>query len=103
MYFRLKILQGLNEGKEIAIRTTQCVIGREEGCDLRINNDSIGHKHCVIVSSKSESVIRDLNSRDGTFVNDQRIARDVVLLNGDILKVGPYLFKVIIERTRPKA
>lgn len=104
MHVRLKVVQGPKAGKELPVASAKFVIGREEGCTLRIPNDAISRKHCVIVTSANEVMVRDLNSRNGTFVNDERVAGEAVLLNGDVLKVGPIPFELMIEQSvaRPK-
>jgi pSer/pThr/pTyr-binding forkhead associated (FHA) protein len=105
MHVRLKVTQGSNAGRELKIPTPQCVIGREgrdKGVDLQINNDAISRKHCVIATSQNEVVVRDLNSRNGTFVNEERVSGEAVLLNGDILRVGTKQFELVIEQSVSK-
>ena len=87
MHVRLKILQGSNTGKELKIPTPKCNIGRGEDCHLRPNSDAISRHHCVIESSENEVIVRDLKSRNGTFVNEEKVTDVAVLLNGDILRV----------------
>ena len=105
MHVRLKVLQGSSEGKEIKIPTPQCVIGREgreNGVDLQINNDAISRKHCAILTTENEVIVRDLKSRNGTFVNEERVTGEAVLLNGDTLRIGTKHFEMIIEQTVSK-
>jgi len=105
MHVRLKILQGSSEGKEIKIPTPQCVIGRDgrdKGVDLQINNDAISRKHCAILTTENEVIVRDLNSRNGTFVNEERVATEAVLLNGDTLRIGAKQFEMLIEHSNSK-
>jgi hypothetical protein len=102
MHVRVKIMQGSNTGKEIKIPSPQCVIGREDGCHIKPNSDAISRKHCVILTTENEVVVRDLKSRNGTFVNEERVADEAVLLNGDVLKVGPLQFEMIIEQSASK-
>jgi len=105
MHVRLKVSQGPKAGKEIKIPTPKCVIGRdgrEKGVDLQINNDAISRQHCVIMTSENEVVVRDLKSRNGTFVNDERVTGEAVLLHGDSLKVGPLQFEMLIEQSASK-
>jgi pSer/pThr/pTyr-binding forkhead associated (FHA) protein len=101
MHVRLKI-----SGKELKIPTPQCVIGRstkEEGVHLQLNNDdAVSRKHCVIVTTEHEVLVRDLKSRNGTFVNDERVAEEAVLLSGDVLKIGRREFELVIEQTVSK-
>jgi pSer/pThr/pTyr-binding forkhead associated (FHA) protein len=102
MQVRLKVMQGSSAGKEVKIPTPQCVIGREEGCHLRPHSDAISRRHCMIVTSENEVIVRDLKSRNGTFVNDERVEGEAVLLAGDILKVGPLEFEIVLEQTPGK-
>jgi pSer/pThr/pTyr-binding forkhead associated (FHA) protein len=98
MQVRLKILQGSNSGKEIRIPSPKCVIGRGDDCHLRPQIDAVSRKHCVIITTESEAVVRDLNSRNGTFVNNERVAEETVLLAGDVLRVGPLEFEIALEQ-----
>jgi len=102
MHVLLKILQGSNTGKEQKIPTPKCLIGRGDECHLKPQSDAISRRHCVIITTENEVVVRDLNSRNGTFVNDERVAEEAVLLNGDILRVGPLQFEMLIEQTVAK-
>jgi pSer/pThr/pTyr-binding forkhead associated (FHA) protein len=98
MQVRLKILQGSNAGKELKIPTPKCLIGRGDDCHLRPQSDAISRRHCVIITTENEVVVRDLNSRNGTFVNGDRVAEEAVLLHGDNLRVGPLEFEMLIEQ-----
>jgi pSer/pThr/pTyr-binding forkhead associated (FHA) protein len=102
MQVKLKILKGPSQGKEVKIPSPKCLIGREEGCHLRAQSDAVSRRHCVIIISENEVVVRDLNSRNGTFVNGLRVTEEVVLLSGDTLRVGPLEFEVLAEQTASK-
>ena len=102
MQVRLKILQGSNAGKEIKLPAPKCVIGRGDDCHLRPQSDAISRRHCVVITTENEAVVRDLNSRNGTFVNNERVAEESVLLAGDVLRVGPLEFEVAVEQTPGK-
>jgi len=102
MHVRVKILQGSNTGKDLKIPAPKCTIGRGEDCHLRPNSDAISRHHCVIVTTENEVIVRDLKSRNGTFVNEEKVADEAVLLNGDVLRVGPLQFEMIIEQSVAK-
>jgi pSer/pThr/pTyr-binding forkhead associated (FHA) protein len=102
MLVKLKVLKGSTAGKEVKLPAPKCLIGRGEGCHLRPQSDAISRRHCVIITTDKEVVVRDLNSRNGTIVNDQRITEETVLLSGDIVRVGPLEFEVVIEHTPSK-
>jgi pSer/pThr/pTyr-binding forkhead associated (FHA) protein len=99
MQVKLKVLSGSNEGKEISVSTEKFLIGRSESCQLRPKSESVSRKHCIIVLKENRVLIQDLNSRNGTFVNDQRLPSDKakVLKPGDQLRIGKLMFEVVIE------
>ena len=102
MQVRLKVLQGSKTGKEIKIPTPQCLVGRSEECHLRPQTDAISRRHCLIMTTENEVVVRDLKSRNGTFVNGEKVAEEAVLLSGDQLRIGPLSFEVVIETAKAK-
>ena len=73
MQVKLKVLVGKNEGKEIAVPVKRFLIGRADDCHMRPKSDAISRNHCVILTKEDRVVLRDLNSRNGTFVNGERI------------------------------
>jgi pSer/pThr/pTyr-binding forkhead associated (FHA) protein len=102
MQVRLKVLQGSKTGKEIKLPMPQCLVGRSEECHLRPQTDAISRRHCLIMATENEVVVRDLKSRNGTFVNGERVEEEAVLLSGDQLRVGPLSFEVVIETAKAK-
>ena len=102
MQVRLKVLQGSKTGKEIKLPTPQCLVGRSEECHLRPQTDAISRRHCLIMMTENEVVVRDLKSRNGTFVNGEKVAEEAVLLSGDQLRIGPLSFEVVIETAKAK-
>ena len=64
------------------------VIGRTEG-DLVFNDDgTLSRKHCVLFKNENLYFLRDLNSSNGTYLNSQRLNRDIRITNGDIIQIG---------------
>lgn len=76
----------------------EVVIGRARDCDMQIRKSYISRHHCGIAfDAKTKSVrVRDLGSRNGTFVNDQRVAGFHDVHDGDVLIVGFLSLKVEI-------
>lgn len=94
MHVKLKVLRGASAGKEVVVRGPRFFIGRSEECHLRANSDAISRRHCAITVQDDAVRIRDLGSRNGTFVNGTRIDGDHRLEMGDQLRVGPLEFLV---------
>jgi pSer/pThr/pTyr-binding forkhead associated (FHA) protein len=72
------------------------VIGRRGDCDLRIPLMAVSRRHCQLNQNEDSVKIRDLGSRNGTYVNDERIDEATVRA-GDYLKVGPLAFMLQIN------
>lgn len=67
------ILINDQNGKEFGIVKTPFVIGKGEGCNLRVNNKAISRKHLQITRYGENFFLEDMGSTNGTFVNGQRI------------------------------
>jgi pSer/pThr/pTyr-binding forkhead associated (FHA) protein len=102
MHVRLKVLQGSHAGKELPVPAPKFVIGRGDDCQLRPQSDAVSRRHCEIMITENEVVVRDLGSRNGTFVNGERVGEVAVLLAGDQLRIGPLEFEMVVEQTVAK-
>jgi pSer/pThr/pTyr-binding forkhead associated (FHA) protein len=94
MKLKLIVLAGAKEGLEIPLRKDKFLIGRAKECALRAGSEAISRRHCAIIHRESGYTVRDLGSRNGTHVNDEKITSEVPLKVGDELRVGPLKFRV---------
>jgi pSer/pThr/pTyr-binding forkhead associated (FHA) protein len=94
MDLKLIVLAGAKEGLEIRLKKDKFLIGRAKECALRAGSDAISRRHCAIERGDDRWTVRDLGSRNGTYVNDQKITDAVPLAPGDELRVGPLKFRV---------
>lgn len=92
---------GKGEGKVIPITLSQFVIGRDPQCHLRPASAVISKRHCAVLVKGERAFIRDFESTNGTFVNEEPVKGERELHNGDALKVGPLLFNVRLETSLP--
>ncbi len=84
---KLVITDGPDKGKEVEITKSRCTGGRSIINDLIISDKSISGTHFEIVVRDDGYRLRDLNSRNGTFINDLKI-REVYLTPGVSFRVG---------------
>jgi predicted component of type VI protein secretion system len=104
MELKLIVLAGAKHGLEIPLKKDKFLIGRAKECSLRAGSEAISRRHCAIVRTDGKWTVRDLGSRNGTYVNDTRIAEEVPLAAGDELRVGPLKFHVAsIAAAKPTA
>jgi pSer/pThr/pTyr-binding forkhead associated (FHA) protein len=101
MELTLKVTSGKHAGQKLRVPAPKFLIGRGDDCQLRPNSDLISRHHCVLFVGTAGAIVRDLNSRNGTFVNDERISGDRPLAHGDRLSVGQLTFEVRIKVDAP--
>jgi len=94
MEIKLVVRGGKHAGTVVPVQLPEFIIGRGEGCQLRPNSERVSRKHCAVVEEEGLAYVRDFNSSNGTFVNDQRVVGKCELKNGDVLKVGNLDFEV---------
>ncbi len=92
---------GHNQGKVLEIKLSQFVVGRDPQCHLRPTSPKISKRHCAVLQRDNKVFVRDLESINGTFVNDAQVKGEVALHDGDHLRMGPLLFEVKIEAAAP--
>ena len=88
---------GKSEGKAIPITLAQFLIGRDPQCNLRPASPMISKRHCAVLIKNGKVFVRDFDSTNGTFINDDQVKQEQQLNNDDILKVGPLEFRVQLE------
>lgn len=97
MEVKLKVVGGPQAGKTIPLSKSKFLIGRSEECHLRPSSDMISRHHCALLIDEDFVEVRDFGSKNGTYVNGERISGVGDLNNGDHLKVGPLEFELVIE------
>ena len=83
---------------EVALKVGRMVVGRTADNDLQIDSRFVSRHHCQVVSTADLSVIEDLNSTNGIFLNQKKIRRHV-LIDGDIIELGTHRLRYIEERS----
>ena len=88
----LVLLKKSGTHKAFALSDGMTIIGRRDDCHLRIPLPTVSRRHCVINLNKDSVELRDLGSRSGTFVNDERVDGQTTVKAGDYIRVGPLIF-----------
>jgi len=80
--------KGALVGKEVPLSPdAQCVIGRAPTVEIQVEDDLVSRKHCRIFFEGGYYVVEDLNSKNGTWVNGERVG-STPLFDGDTVAVG---------------
>ncbi len=83
----LRVKHGPNNGKVYELSDKNLVLGREPGDGIVVPDQGVSRKHAEVARIGEVYFIRDLDSRNGTFVNDKTI-REEILRYGDRIRVG---------------
>ncbi len=94
MELKLIVLAGAKEGTQIPLKKEKFVIGRASECTLRAGSSAISRRHCAILRKDDAWFVRDLGSRNGTYLNDSAVQTPTPIQVGDEIRVGPLHFRV---------
>lgn len=90
-------------GRRIRIEGQPTTIGRHESNTLLLDQDDISRRHAEVSLRDGVFYVRDLNSRNGTLVNDSVLRNgERALVDGDRIQVGPTHLKFIQSETEEK-
>jgi two-component system cell cycle response regulator len=83
-------------GKRFVLDKDSITIGRDRENDIVLNSDSISRRHCRIEHRGARVFAADLDSTNGTFINDEpEPITDILLRRGDQIKIGDTIFKYL--------
>jgi predicted component of type VI protein secretion system len=97
MKVSLVVAKGKRAGKVLPISGPQFVIGRHKECQLRASGSTISQHHCALLIRGGQVFVRDFDSTNGTFVNQQRVQGERELVPNDLLQLGQLAFHIRIE------
>ena len=86
--------------KEMPLGKERTTIGRKPDNDIQIDNLAISGHHAVITCITNDAFLEDRNSTNGTYLNGQPVKKNV-LRNNDVIELGKYKIKFIVDDTRP--
>lgn len=89
----LRITQGPGAGGVFPLSSSSPVsVGRSPANDVVLEDDAASGQHCRVRCENERFVLYDLESTNGTFVNDKRVGRHP-LSEGDVIRVGETLLE----------
>lgn len=94
MKLSLLVAEGVHAGKEVPVGKFPFTVGRSSSCNLRPTSEKVSKQHCCLLLRAGKLFVHDFNSRNGTFVNGEKVVQPTELHDGDALKIGPLGFTV---------
>ena len=96
MDINLVVFKKSGPQKTYRLPSSVTVIGRRSNCDFYVPLMSVSRRHCQLNRHQGVLKIRDLDSRNGTYLNGKRVD-EAVIKAGDYIKVGPLTFAFQID------
>jgi len=82
-------------GRRVELTTQEITIGRDDINSIAVPLQTVSRRHARIFSKDARHHVEDLESTNGTFVNDVEVLGPTPLKNGDLIKCGGAVFKFI--------
>lgn len=94
MTWKIQAITGELTGQEISI-DRDMLVGRHQSADIVLQAAEISRKHAAFLLKDQALWLEDLNSSNGTFVNDLRIEQETLLKQGDIVQFASFKFSLL--------
>jgi pSer/pThr/pTyr-binding forkhead associated (FHA) protein len=98
---RLRVEQGSVDQREFQLVNPSLVIGRRLGNDLVIHDTNVSRQHARVVRDEHGFLLEDLNSSNGTLVNEEKLVGSRPLRNGDVIRIGDAVLVFESEESSP--
>ena len=85
---KIRIRNGPYSGRERTLGNEPVSIGRDAEAGVQILDRSASRFHCEVFPVGGMYFARDLDSKNGTYVNDERLTDEELIREGDVIKIG---------------
>ena len=89
----LKVLEGLEPGKIFDLEGEEWVLGRSPDCDVVLDAAAVSRRHLIVRNDNGPFSVKDLGSRNGTYINGSRVQETAPLRNRDQMLICDILFE----------
>ena len=78
-------------------------VGRIEGSSLRLASPEVSSRHAELISRNGDLWVRDLGSKNGSYVNGLRVVSETQLRAGDVLRFATWEFRLIHDESASRS
>ena len=97
MDVNLVLFKKSGRSKAFSLPSSVTIVGRRQDCDLCIPLMIVSRRHCEFNLDGGRLRLRDLGSRNGTFINGGRVTDQADVNAGDKIQIGPLNFVAQID------
>jgi serine phosphatase RsbU (regulator of sigma subunit)/pSer/pThr/pTyr-binding forkhead associated (FHA) protein len=98
----LELVKGTSPGRRFDLDGEQAIIGRSAECEFPLDVPAVSRRHAAIRQERGRFFVEDLHSRNGTFLNDQRVSQRTALRDGDRLLICDQEFRFYSGERSPE-
>jgi two-component system, NtrC family, response regulator HydG len=95
----LVAVRGRLKGTILKLPEGEYSVGRQATNSLYLEDNAVSRRHCIFLRSGLKCVLKDLDSRNGTFVNGTSVT-DQELSQGDEIRIGGSVFCYLVDSER---
>src|SRR5260370_10918573 len=95
---KLLAISGPLRGCDFLLHSGEFAIGRESSNAIWLEHSSVSRRHCTVRVQAGRYAILDIDSRNGTFVNNVPV-KERELENGDEVRIGEYVFLFLTKES----
>ncbi len=86
--------------KELRFSEPRITIGRDPASKIFLDNPGISRRHAVIEREGHFTYLEDLESANGTYLNDAEVTRRMAVSDGDEIRIGKFLLEMSLSQDR---
>jgi two-component system, cell cycle response regulator len=92
----LFVLAGPQQGAVFPLHVASAFIGRGPGVEVNLSDGTVSERHARLIRGPGGIYVQDGKSKNGTFLNDEPVAKRVRLVDGDHLRIGNTILRFLM-------
>jgi diguanylate cyclase (GGDEF)-like protein len=88
-------IHGIGLGRRYSVFEGEMTVGRDVKNGIVLDLDNVSRRHASITTRGKRSIVKDLGSTNGTYLNGKEVAEEMTLRSGDYVKIGGCIFKFL--------
>ena len=92
----LRIVTGDNTGSNLELKDPITIIGRDDGCHLKLDDPKVSNRHAMVYFAGGEFRVRDLESTNGCLLNGSPLT-EFAFQDGDDLRIGETVLRLVVD------
>ena len=94
---QLVVIEGADAGRAVRLGDAEVVVGSEEGCDLRLDDERVSGRHLAVRAQDRQFAVRDLGSKNGVLYQGSQVTAAMLPI-GATVRVGRTYLRIQPQR-----